>query len=78
MHILGDLSRDMDKSRDMLGDIFRPLRAQCCGCTARAMLLANVPSVNGSIEKHGQEHFYIYFEDENVPGHVASVKGSAE
>ena len=34
------------------------------------MLLANVPSVNGSIEKHGQEHFCIHFEDENVPGQI--------
>ena len=61
-----------DKSRDMFGDIFRPLRA------SRAMLLANVSSVNGSIEKHGQEHYCIHFEDENVPGHVASVNGSIE
>ena len=34
------------------------------------MLLASVPSVNGSIEKHGQEHFCIHFEDENVPRQI--------
>ena len=34
------------------------------------MLLANVSSVNGSIEKHGQEHFCIDFEDEKVTGQI--------